>query len=86
MCVCTCCTETVDQTQFYLPLDVPLMLDMFSSDILFLGTTWSSVGRPIIILPVKSVFLGAETQPTCKLHICDLATCGNRSYSSPNSR
>ena len=64
------CLQFVDQTQFYLPLDIALLLDMFKTDIQYLGK-WKMLGRPIIILPIRASMLGmsvrrdASTPPSC---------------------
>ena len=49
--------QAVDQTHFYLPLDVSLLLDMFTSDIQYLGANWGMTGRPLIILPIRQTLL-----------------------------
>ena len=50
--------QAVDQTHFYLPLDVMLIIDMFKSEIQYLGQNWRALGRPTIVFPIKSTHLG----------------------------
>ena len=59
-----CYFQFVDQTQFYLPLDIALLLDMFKTDIQYLGK-WKMLGRPTIILPIRQSMLGTSLVSSC---------------------
>jgi len=50
--------QFVDQQQFYLPLDTSLLLDMFKTDAQYLAGNWGMLGRPLIVFPIKTAFLG----------------------------
>lgn len=44
--------QFLDEEYFYLASDTNLLIDMFRSDIAFLKSSWSMLGRPTIILEV----------------------------------
>lgn len=50
--------QFVDMTHFYLPLDIALLIDMFKTDIQYLGHYWTMTGRPTLIFPIRSTLLG----------------------------
>ena len=53
--------QFVDETQFYLPLDIDLRFDAFQTDIDFLSWHWRMVGRPLFIMPLSSKLLGLKS-------------------------
>lgn len=49
--------QFVDQQKFYLPLDTSLLLDMIKTDIQYLGSNWSMMGRPLMVVPIRRSLL-----------------------------
>uniref|UniRef100_A0A1I8F8A0 Phosphorylase b kinase regulatory subunit n=1 Tax=Macrostomum lignano TaxID=282301 RepID=A0A1I8F8A0_9PLAT len=44
--------QFLDHHSFYLSLDVNFLLDLFRTDVAYLKSTWSAVGRPLFVIPV----------------------------------
>lgn len=54
--------QKTDLTHFYIASDHELMIDIFKSEINFLKSSWQNMlGRPLVILNLKSIHLGKES-------------------------
>uniref|UniRef100_A0A0A9Y4T2 Phosphorylase b kinase regulatory subunit n=1 Tax=Lygus hesperus TaxID=30085 RepID=A0A0A9Y4T2_LYGHE len=56
--------QLTDQTRYYIASDKDLMIDIFKSEINFLKSSWKNIlGRPILILTVKTLYLDQGKLP-----------------------
>uniref|UniRef100_A0A1I8H7G0 Phosphorylase b kinase regulatory subunit n=1 Tax=Macrostomum lignano TaxID=282301 RepID=A0A1I8H7G0_9PLAT len=51
----------LDHHSFYLSLDVNFLLDLFRTDVAYLKSTWSAVGRPLFVIPVYHWYFNPDT-------------------------
>ncbi|CAD5110977.1 DgyrCDS331 [Dimorphilus gyrociliatus] len=49
--------QFVDKQEFYLPLDLELLLDMLKTDVQHLQRYWNNIGRPLMVFPIKQSLL-----------------------------
>ncbi|XP_013379193.1 probable phosphorylase b kinase regulatory subunit alpha [Lingula anatina] len=60
--------QFMDQLQFYLALDNELLLDIFRTEVDYLSTNWSMLGRPTFIFQVTHNMLETTTVPVRNEH------------------
>ncbi|XP_071125391.1 probable phosphorylase b kinase regulatory subunit alpha isoform X5 [Mytilus edulis] len=57
--------QFVDQRQFYLSLDINLLVNMIETDVEYLSRNWRMLGRPTVIVDLSSVFIdSSQNLPT----------------------
>ena len=53
--------QFLDHESFYLSFDNQLLVDLIRTDLAYLKSNWSLIGRPTIVLPVLGSMLGGDT-------------------------
>jgi len=48
----------MDEQRYYIASDINLLLDIFKNELAFLKSNWKILGRPIIVINLRSKILG----------------------------
>lgn len=63
--------QKLDMTHFYIASDHELMIDILKSEINFLKSSWQNMlGRPLVIINMKSMHLGEELLQGSHVSFC----------------
>lgn len=54
--------EFLDQEQFYLCLDIEMLVDMIETELAYLRANWRVLGRPTLTLPITREMLRSVTK------------------------
>jgi len=55
--ISTLCFQFLDQHDFYMTLDIDMLIDIMTTELQYLSSNWSMPGRPILVLPLHSGML-----------------------------
>ncbi|XP_033606191.1 probable phosphorylase b kinase regulatory subunit alpha isoform X4 [Cryptotermes secundus] len=67
--------QLTDLTRFYIASDYELMIDIFKSELNFLKSSWQNMlGRPLVVMAMKSIHLGTWCDDQGKIPLAMLTT------------